>query len=273
MKKILVPTDFSKTAGNAMTYALEIASRTGCEVTVVHIIGPYEGVDNSAWNAVWINQYNQQKTLALQSWVQKYRRNAAFKTVPIHTDVRTGFTAAEIADMADRQHFDLVVMGTTGASGLKELLLGSVAGRVITHSKVPTLAVPKNGSFHRLATVVLATDFLAELNRKSLTVLRRLLEIESAPLDVLHVLEPGSPPPDKNREHLLRSRFEGINLRFHYLHNADVPVAITNFVESLEAHLVCSIGHSHGIIHRFFIESTSRLLAHHAKVPLLVLHD
>ena len=57
IKHILVPTDFSKCASNAMNFALEIAARTGASVKVLHVLYPNEGVDNNVYSAIWIDEY------------------------------------------------------------------------------------------------------------------------------------------------------------------------------------------------------------------------
>ncbi len=184
MKRILVPTDFSKTAGNALTFALEIARRTGASVHVAHFTRPYEGIENNIYNALLIDEYLDQKRRGLANWLKKYTRNGAFEEVVVTTGVDLGMAASSIVEAAQKGHFDLICMGTTGASGLLGMLLGSVAGGVIGSSRVPVLVVPKNGSFRKLATVGMATDFRADLNQRSLDMLRQLLLIERAEFHV-----------------------------------------------------------------------------------------
>ncbi len=273
MKKILVPTDFSKCAGNALIFALEIARRTDAEVTVLNVSRPYEGIDNNIYNALWIDDYLDKKRLALSVWIKKYRRNPLFENLTILAETRTGFAADEVAHIAENGHFDLIVMGTTGATGLKEIFLGSVASSIIARTKLPVLAVPKTGQFHKLATVVFATDFRVKMSARSIRTLRQLLDIENAPLDVVHVYEKESAHPTTKQEAELREKLVGIDLSFHYLRDANVPRAVGHFCQSIGAHVLCTVSHEHGLIHRLFMDSVSRRFAHHAEVPLLALHD
>ena len=273
MKKILVPTDFSKSASKALVFAFGIAARTDAEITVVHVMGPFEGVNNNVYDAFWLDQYAAERTLTLQKWVEKYRLKTGGKPVSIHLQLKVGFTVTEISEMASHHHFDLVVMGSTGASGLKTLFLGSTAGGVIGQSKVPILVVPRKAVFKKMKTVVLATDFWSDLHKKSLDALRDLLAIESAPLEILHILENPDAQPDEKKEADFCHKFEGIKLHFNYNHDKDVPNGIAHQVDRLKADLVCTISHPHGFIYRFFVESTSRILAAQTNVPLLVLHD
>lgn len=273
MKKILVPSDFSKTAGRALNFALHIAARTGAELTVLHVIGPFEGVNNNVYDAFWLEQYEAQRKLDLQKWADKHTLKTAAPNVIVHTNVEIGFTIDTIADMGKEHHFDLIVMGSTGSTGLKGLFLGSTAGGVIGKSKLPIMAVPRKAVFKKMGRVVLATDFEAELDKKSLATLRSLLEIGPASLDVLHVLAAPGEQPDEKSEANFRKKFDGMELRFNYNFNNDVPTGIANFLENEKTDLVCTIAHPHGVIHRLFVESTSKLLANQTDVPLLVLHD
>jgi len=61
MKTILVPTDFSKCADNAMKYALEIAQRTKASITVLYVVFPNEGVNNNIYEAFFVDDYIQQR--------------------------------------------------------------------------------------------------------------------------------------------------------------------------------------------------------------------
>lgn len=273
MKKILVPTDFSKTAGNAFTFALEIARRTGAAVHVAHFSRPFDGIDNNIYNALLADEYFEQKKRGLHEWTQKYLKNSAFEIVKVTSGFEFGMAATSIAEMAETGHFDLIVMGTTGASGLRGLLLGSIASGVISAARVPILVVPKNGSFHKMATVALATDLRADLNQRSLNVLKKLLAIEHAGLHVVHVLEKPSDHPDKTKEAELVQNLGGLHPKFHYRHDVSLVSAINDFTKSIDANLLCTISHRHGIVHKLFFGSTSRMLAEQAKLPLLVLYD
>ena len=68
MKTILVPTDFSKSANNAMRYALKIAERAGFSITVLYVVYPNEGVDNNLYDAFFVDNYVQERLTGMKSW-------------------------------------------------------------------------------------------------------------------------------------------------------------------------------------------------------------
>ncbi|MBL7828871.1 MAG: universal stress protein, partial [Saprospiraceae bacterium] len=178
MKTILVPTDFSKCANNAMMYALEVAKRIQAKIVTLYVVFPNEGVDNNMYDAFMIDDYLAQRTKAMQSWIKKFKRSEHVRDVPVETDCRIGFPVTTITHVAGELNADLIIMGTTGAAGLKGVLLGSTAGGVLVSSNRPVLVVPKVASFRNYARFVLATDFKMRLDKRSMEVLKGLLNIE-----------------------------------------------------------------------------------------------
>jgi nucleotide-binding universal stress UspA family protein len=119
MKTILVPTDFSKCANNAMIYALEVAKRLEARVVALYVVLPNEGVDNSMYDAFMIDDYLLQRKKAMKVWVRKFTKNGQAGSVQVETDCRVGFPVSTVVHVADELDADMIVMGTTGAAGLK----------------------------------------------------------------------------------------------------------------------------------------------------------
>jgi nucleotide-binding universal stress UspA family protein len=251
MKTILVPTDFSKCANNAMVYALEVAKRLNARVVALYVVFPNEGVDNSMYDAFMIDDYLLQRKKAMKVWVRKFLKDGRAGSVQVETDCRVGFPVSTIVHTADEIDADMIIMGTTGAAGLKGVLLGSTAGGVLTGSSHPVLVIPKGAAFRDYSRFVFATDFKMKADERSMSALRGLLSIEKAGLEVVHVLE----------KHI-----------FHYIHDNNVPRAIGLFLESVNATGLITVAHEHTLLHKLFFKSVSRALAHHTSVPMLVLH-
>ncbi|MBK8424925.1 MAG: universal stress protein [Lewinellaceae bacterium] len=273
MKTILVPTDFSKCANNAMMYALEVAQRTQAKIVALYVVYPNEGVDNNVYDAFWIDDYIKQRRQSMQTWAKRFAKSEHLRTVKIETECRVGFPAATIVHAAEDIKADMIVMGTTGASGLRGVLLGSVAANVLSGSKIPVLIVPKKASFRNHARFVFATDFRMHLNQHTLNILKTALNIQHTGLDVVHVFQKAGAEPKKAAEESLGKKLGSIPHAFHYLHNTNVAQAVSDFVESTNANGVVAVSHEHSLLHKLFSESVSRSLAHRTTVPLLVLHD
>ncbi|HMX41378.1 MAG TPA: universal stress protein, partial [Saprospiraceae bacterium] len=234
---------------------------------------PNEGVDNSMYDAFFIDDYVNQRLAGMKEWVQKFSRSPHLKDVQIDLECRMGFPVSTIVEVAEDKNASLIVMGTTGATGLKGMLLGSTAAGVLGKSKVPVLVVPAKATFRNFARFALATDFKMPVSRESLHIMREVLNIQHTGLNIVHVLTSPQTQPDEGQEDLFSDRLSTIPHDFHYLHDTDVPRAIHNFLEATECNGLVAVAHEHSLMHRLFSKSVSRALAHRTTVPMLVLHD
>jgi nucleotide-binding universal stress UspA family protein len=152
-------------------------------------------------------------------------------------------------------------MGTTGAAGLKGVLLGSTAGGVLTGSSHPVLVIPKGAAFRDYSRFVFATDFKMKADERSMSALRGLLSIEKAGLEVVHVIEKqGAAKPGRDLEMALTRKLDNIPHIFHYIHDNNVPRAIGLFLESVNATGLITVAHEHTLLHKLFFKSVSRAL-------------
>jgi nucleotide-binding universal stress UspA family protein len=140
MKRILVPTDFSECARKALQYAIPLAEQHEAEIVLLYVApspayagGEYGIIDTSAMNA--------ELTTAGEKRLETYVREELRGKVPAETMVRTGSPTAEIIDVASKMPADIIVISTHGYSGLKHVLLGSVAEHVVRHAPCPVLVV------------------------------------------------------------------------------------------------------------------------------------
>ena len=271
MKKILVPVDFSACAANAFHFALTVAEETGADMHVLHVIFPNEGVDNNIYNAFWIDDYLKQRQKELKNWV--HRRTPAGGKLKISHQCIVGFPVPSISEAAEEQGADMIIMGTTGATGLKGAFLGSVASGIIGRTIIPVLVVPKKAGFQPGSDTVFATDYNLKVFSGALGVLETLINITSSKLQVVHILDKPGEKPDAHREATLKAKLGKMATEFHYLHDKDVPQAVSNFIDSVNAGLLVAVAHHHTLLHRLFYDSVTRRLAHRVHIPLLVLHD
>lgn len=132
MKRIVVGLDGSAEAARALEWAADLASLTGAEITVVTVFdaGPY-----MSWGMFRAGLQED-----LDSWCEPLRSRG----VAHHPVVREGSAAAELLKEADSEPTDLIVVGSRGRGGFRELLLGSVAHHVTQHSKHPVVVLPRS---------------------------------------------------------------------------------------------------------------------------------
>ncbi|HLV42219.1 MAG TPA: universal stress protein [Brumimicrobium sp.] len=150
MIKILFPTDFSKAAENAFFYALQLTRKLNAELLLAHV---YELPDlgralhNTSKEVYEIMEMetleNFKKSVA--SLRLKAKKNG-FEDIDFKHLMAEGIVVPKIIDIARKEKSDYIVMGTTGATGLKEVFLGSVAAGVIDNSPCNVLSIPEEVS-------------------------------------------------------------------------------------------------------------------------------
>jgi nucleotide-binding universal stress UspA family protein len=273
IKNILVPVDFSKCAGNALNFALEIAFRSGAHVHALHVVYPNDQIGNGVYSGMWLDEYFERRQRDLEKWVGRFQKNEAFKTLKITTSCEMGFPIGVIKTVAQDKHADLIVMGTTGATGLRAVLMGSNAAGVVSAADVPVLAVPEKTDFLKHADYVMATDYGIDLDKHSWKILKEILALQHAGLHILHILNKPGERPDKSAEKQIKRQLEDVACQFHCLHDDNVAKAVGNYLESVGATGMVAISHRHGFLYKLIFQSTSRMLVQRAKTPILVLHD
>jgi len=140
-KKIVVPTDGSDVSIEAAKHAVNIAKEFDAEIYAIYVIdvSPFVGLPaEGSWEM--ISELLKEEG---HDALKKIKKLAEEWGVEIHTEMLEGVPANEIVEFAEKKKADLIVMGTTGKTGLERILLGSVAERVIKNAHCPVLVVKK----------------------------------------------------------------------------------------------------------------------------------
>ena len=147
IKKILVPVDFSESGQPALALAASMARTFHASIDLLHVWQPPPLIPfpvvivPSAAESTPINMEELARTTAGAQMKQLVERLRDQGVTEVHSRVAVGSPAHEIVDLAELGHFDLVVMGTHGRTGVVHAVLGSVAEKVVRRSKCPVLTV------------------------------------------------------------------------------------------------------------------------------------
>lgn len=142
MKKILVPCDFSKQAVNALQFALDVASESKGEVHLLNVIELPTMYDTTLMPAL---SFEEQLLRELEDNAEKHfkklKEKHAKEDVAIQSYVKFGNPYRMITDYAEENKIDLIVMGTHGSSGIREVLIGSNTEKIVRSASVPVIAI------------------------------------------------------------------------------------------------------------------------------------
>lgn len=142
-KRILMPLDGSDFSFRAAEYAITLARLTGAEIRCVHAIADLPYIEYMTPAGLTVPRYIQEVKKQTDEWFSQVKSRAAKQGVKVtaETIFNLPSVAESIINYASEQKADLIVIGTRGRSGLKRLVLGSVASAVVAHASCPVLVV------------------------------------------------------------------------------------------------------------------------------------
>jgi len=273
MKQILVATDFSNSAANAMEYAMALAKVLNMEVCALHAIHPTEGINNNTYNAIFIDDYYNTKREALKAWAANYTAKDEYKDIEVTTICGVGFLKNVITRYIDEHHVELLVMGITGSTGITGIV-GSNASMMVSIVKTPTLIIPLESKFSPSPVITLATDYETRLSAQDVNALNEMVEaFGSEKMNVLYVAEKADTKQVETGESKLRNLIKGTELEFNYINESRPLNGILDFVEKNETDMLCLVKHHHNIVYRLFNRSTVNQVMNKSVKAILVLHE
>lgn len=272
MPKILIPTDFSDNANKAVSYAVSLF---GSESSYMLVNG-YEVPHSGATMLISIADILEKDALQL---LNDTRRKLISEVPELNgkVDVRAELGTADVAirKVLNTQDFDVVVMGTKGASGLKEVLIGSVAANVIGDVKVPVIAVPADTKIESPKKILFAADDQCLIEGKLPDALHQLANGIDAEVLIVNVVPEGegkhvgSSDAQQGRD---SGAFEGVKHSIHYIESDDVNEGIEKFVQQQDVNMVAMVTRKNDLFSRLFGQSNTKAMAMHTRIPLFAFH-
>ena len=276
MKTIILPTDFSKNAYNAISYALELFQNEECRFFLLNTYTPAiyqsEYILHSPGQIGLGDVYQSFSMEHLDELKKKLERR--FKN-PKHTFITHSvfnLLVDEITDLAGKEEVDMIVMGTQGATGAKEIFLGSHTVHVIKKAPCPVLAIPAGCKYDEPKAILFPTDYEIDYLHTKLTVLMELAKRHEAKLDVLHI-STGFELSEKQESNKLSlsEMFGDLKHEFHDYPSQEIIDGINSFKSKSKVDLLVMIQNKHTFIERLFIEPVIKKIGFHVTIPFLVL--
>lgn len=276
MKKILFPTDFSDVSKNAFIYALKLAEAIQAEIITVHVyqILQPKFVDFSAY------LYEVYEVTELSNF-ENYRdevpvlREIAEENSLGHIKISHVLVMGNLIDEIDKigndEDIDFVVMGTKGATGLKETFLGTVTTKVMDNIKAIVLAVPSHCQYQSINKILFTTQFKSK-DFEAFKKVMELAQLFKAHIDCLYVQQHQNDVKNKFPEDWETS-INKQDVELHLIISNDIEGVILNFIESHKINMVAMLVYHRNFFEKLFQISLSKKLAFHVDIPILAIHE
>lgn len=272
MKKIIVPTDFSDAAANALPVAAQLARQFDADLHLVHVLSPVmPGFPPRLQDAK--RRYHQAAEGIEQAFYD-LKALPSLSGLRVHTHVLASMDPMYILDDSRFADADLMVMASAGADGLKEMLLGSNAEHLIQRAKIPVLVLKTSPDHLDIKTVVFASDFHDHYD-ESIDFLKTLLAGFGQPavhLLFVNTLSRFVPTHEiKPRMEAFVARYALDNYTLNQQDEFDVETGLLAFARSKKADLIVLGTHGRRGLSHLFQGSIAEDVANHALIPVLTL--
>ena len=279
MKKILLPTDFSKNAYNAIKYAIELYKGEPCEFFIVHsyYLPGYDKNDLLSLEPT-DERLNEVKGIAeknMEALKVQVRFNDDNSDDKLHFLNEFGSFNDVLKKIVDKEDIKLIIIGTRGETDDKNAVLGSNAVNAMEKVRnCPVLAIPGDIIFKAPNEIVFPTNFKTHYKEIELATLIEISRLTNAPIRILHVQK------DKNlskeqleNKALLHQILDATSFTNHELYNLNLQEGVRCFAQSRESEMIAFINKKHNFFESVFSNPMVIDLGNNANVPVLALHD
>lgn len=277
-KTILIPTDFSKNAWDAINYILELYKNTTCDIYFLNTYNFSNYIAESAFVTVpsddVYTEYKQLSEKKLKETIEavKFRfKNSKhsyfFKSQ--HTSLFYG-----VVDFVMEKNVDLIVMGTKGETNNTEIIYGSNAVDIMENmTSCPVLMIPEYNVFHTPKEIVFSTDFKNIDDLQKLSVVTQIAKSSNAKVCILHIntTEELDANQIRNKQNL-ENFFSEVPFEIKTLPNNTLFEALYCFVQSRNSDMVTFFSKKHGILKNIFSKPLVKSMGQRSKIPTLIMH-
>lgn len=278
MRKILIPTDFSENAMNAVRYAVELFKYERSDFFVMHAYADEVYDHNTLMSREIFDE--------LKESVQKHSDQELSKILeeiheispnPRHTYqvVSTfGTLIDEANDLVDKENIDVLIMGTKGKTDDRNLTFGSNTLQVLKYVKCPVLAIPSGCKYDQPKRILFPTDYLIPYKRRELKLVSTLTKSFRSTINFLYIskFEKLSIRQEDHKAFLEES-LPDAELKFHRIEAEDLTKAINNFINDHEIDFLVMVNSRRSYLESILYQSTIDRIGLHIKIPFLTMQN
>ena len=275
MKTIIVPTDFSPIATNAMNFAADMAVNINASLMLLHVYQVPVSMTDVPVVLVSADELRKDSELKLNEIKESLAHITSGK-IKIYSEARMGDVVDELEDICKHIEPFAVVMGTRGTSGVERILFGSTTLTAIRHLKWPVIVVPPGKEYGTgIKKIGFACDFTKVIESTPVHFIKNMVKEFGAELHVLNVdYENKHFTPNTPEESLmLQTLLEDLDPKYHFINHKDIEEGINEFAEKNNFDLLITIPKKHSLLDSLFKHSSTKELVRQSHVPVMCVHD
>ena len=276
MKNILIPTDFSKNARNALRYGLAYFPNTAVNFFILHIEhSEKDDLEEESFRLTLSPKTLSETQESLQKEIdfcKKTSKNPMHNFIQLISDKPL---VEAVRNSVKKNKIDYIVIGTRGASKRKCNTIGSVSYEIISKVKCPTIVVPRKAVYQNFRNIALPTDYNHWDKNKMFINLYETLFLKKAKLHILQIQNKNQNLTDfqENSKNFLTDFIKKVNYSLHSLPNHKIEKALQTYVDKVDINMIVIVGRNVNYIHRLLFQPKSENIPYRLNTPFLILHD
>lgn len=278
MRKIIIPTDFSETAMNAIRYAMELFKYEKSEFIVMNAFADEVYENTKGMNRVFFEEYKQKAEEATErALIKVVAEMLTISSNPKHNYnyvASFGSLVDEVNDLIDKHNVDVVVMGTKGKSNREDITFGSQTLQVIKYVKCPVIAVPVGYHGYPLKNILFPTDYMLPLRRRELKLLSTLAVRFASEVHFLHISKAKElSHRQKDNKAFASSCFEDNQVSHMEVPGKNITKVINKALKDFSIDMLVMVNQRHSYLENILYRSTIEKIGLEIDIPFLVLQN
>ena len=269
MKKIIVPIDFSEQSEYALKVAADLAKKHSSEILALHMLELNQAMITSS------EGFHPEQTVFLLKLAEKrfreFLNKPYLKGVAVTPIIKHFKVFSELNEVAEEQGAELIVMGSHGSDGLKEVFVGSNAEKVVRNADIPVLIVKKELIDFKVERFVFACDFSDE-NLLVFQKAQNFAELLSADLEMVYINIPGDDFLSTKDAYAKINQFltkANVGKQVEIYNDYSVEKGILNYSKTISADIIGIPTHGRKGLSHFFMGSIGEDIANHSQIPVV----
>ncbi|MBW4359521.1 universal stress protein [Flavobacterium taihuense] len=270
MKRILIPTDFTKYADEAIEVGAQIAKKHDCEIVLIHMLELPRQMNDAITGETSIPEIMLFKQKADET-LKNIKNRPYLSGIHITEVVRLDSAYNGINNYSKQNSIDLIIMGSHGASGINEILIGSNTEKVVRQSETPVLVIKNKIDNFNISNIVFASDFSKE-TKKAFQKFLDFAKLFNSKVNLVTICTPNSFKSTSAARKIASefvADFDMPEYTFETYNESNIEKGILNYSNEKNTDLIVFCTHGRTALNHFFTGSISEDLVNHATKPVL----
>ena len=270
--KILVPTDFSECANNALKYATHIVKELDSSLTIMH--GYHIPIPAAEMTLSIDPEMTSNYQRDVEEKVEELKETIkGLDSIPSDFKFVMAFAVEAILHSIETTGTDLVIMGTKGASGVQKALFGSIASSIVQKSPKPVLTIPTQFEDFKLENIAIAVDLDSISDYHIFDLVKLLAYMNNAEVHIINVSKENHDTDQLIEVKKLEALLGEVPHHYHVIRDHNVDKGIRDYIDKKNIDLLTMVTRHHSLLDRIFRKSHTKEMSSHIHIPLLTIPE